>query len=304
VSDRPADGRQRTAALDGASMCPVCGAADVQRVYDFVDFFVLSCRRCGNGWRSNMYSRDSIMELYSSDEYARHPYFAVSDDDIRAQRIPRLRNYERALAYVESIAGIGTLLDVGCGAGAFLSIATARGWAGEGVELSPTLSKVCERTTQVPVKTGRFEEVDLPEGRYSFVTLWDIIEHVIDPVACIAKAASLLRPGGIVLFCTPDEDSLLARTGWALYKLTAGRYRYPALALHPAAHTYFFSRTGFRRMLERQGLTVLRSYSQEAYFDHSPLASRAQKLAIALIERLASVRDARYESVFLARSAR
>src|SRR4026209_1076149 len=99
--------------------------------------------------------------------------------------------------------------------------------------------------------------------------MWDIIEHVLDPIAFFEKARFLLRPGGLLLICTPDEDSLLARTGWALYKGTRASYRYPALALHPRYHTFFFSRKSLARLLTQQGLTVARGYSQQAFFQHS-----------------------------------
>ena len=42
------------------------------------------------------------------------------------------------------------------------------------------------------------------------------------------------------VFCTSYENSLLARTGLALYslsKLSLSRYHYPPFALHPPYHT-------------------------------------------------------------------
>jgi hypothetical protein len=129
--------------------------------------------------------------------------------------------------------------------------------------------------------------------------MWDVIEHVIDPGFCIRKVSDLLRPGGMAVFCTPDEESLLARTGLALYK---SRYSYPALALHPPYHTYFFSRQGFAKLLEENGLAVTKCYTQEAFFEHSQLASRAQKAGIGLIEKIGRVTDSCYEMVVFARS--
>jgi SAM-dependent methyltransferase len=248
-----------------------------------------------------MYSREKIAQIYCGAAYAKHSYFSYDHETIDRLSRARFRNYDRALTYLESVIKIGKLLDVGCGSGAFLSMAKKRGWELQGVEISPELSETCRHTLRIPIITGRFEEVSLSPGNYDVVTMWDIIEHVIDPIHVIQKVKSLLRPGGVAVFCTPEEDSLLARTGLMLYKLTGSYYSYAAFALHPPYHTYFFSRRGFIKLLEESRLNVLNSYSQEAFFEHSTLASSAQKFAIDLIEKIGSFFDSCYEIVVVAR---
>ena len=281
--------------------CPLCKSKVIRTVYSFHTFSVLCCGGCQNSWRSDMYSKEKIEEIYSGESYANEKYFADELSDAGNLSTRRLKDYDRALAYIEQVAGTGRLLDVGCGAGAFLALAKQRGWDVSGIEMSPKLASICQHTLKVPVANGRFEDCQLPQAGYNVVTMWDVIEHVLDPVACMRKAEELLRPGGILVFCTPDEDSLLARSGLALYKLTASRYSYPAFALHPPYHTYFFSRKGFLRILSQLDLRVLKCYSQEAFFEHSNLASPLQKLAIALIEKAGGLVDRRYEMVLFAR---
>ncbi|WP_447603657.1 class I SAM-dependent methyltransferase [Nitrospira sp. Nam80] len=248
-----------------------------------------------------MYSKAKIDQIYGSESYAKNNYFSdeLSGDITLSQR--RVKDYDRALKYVEKMEGTGRLLDIGCGAGVFLGMAKARGWDVSGVELSPKLASLCRQQLNVPVANGQFEDTQLPLAAYDVVTLWDVIEHVIDPMACLLKIKGLVRPGGILIFCTPDEDSLLARTGLALYKATASRYSYPAFALHPPYHTYFFSRKGFIRVLNELDMRVINSYSQEAFFEHSDLATPLQKLGITLIEKAAGLIDRRYEMVVFAR---
>ena len=287
---------------DYSSKCPICRRPAPRRVYEFSDFAVLRCRACDNSWRSNMYDEEKIRDIYCGVEYERNPYFSSDAQQVELLTTPRVKNYQRALDYLESVTAAGRLLDIGCGSGSFLALAQKRGWEPHGVEMSPGLSSACERNLGTRVITGRFEDVKLPAGRFDVVTMWDVIEHVIDPGFCIRKVKELLRPGGLAVFCTPDEESILARTGLAFYKLTLSRYRYPAFALHPPYHTYFFSRKGFIRLLEDSGLTVTSCYSQEAFFEHSQLASRAQKTGIGMIEKIGSVLDACYEMVAFARS--
>jgi 2-polyprenyl-3-methyl-5-hydroxy-6-metoxy-1,4-benzoquinol methylase len=284
------------------SKCPLCSSSYLRRVYEFDEFSVMRCSDCNNSWRSNMYDREQIAQIYCGKAYAENSYFSYDHAAVDRSSRTRFKNYHHALTYLESITTVGKLLDVGCGSGAFLSIARQSGWDLHGVEMSPVLSQLCQRTLGISVTTGRFEELSLPSDSYDVVAMWDIIEHVIDPVSCIQKVKALLRPGGIAVFCTPDEDSLLARTGSILYKLTGSYYSYPAFALHPPYHTYFFSQRGFTRLLEANRLNIIKSYSQEAFFEHSTLASGTQKFGIALIEKIGSFFDSCYETVVFARA--
>jgi SAM-dependent methyltransferase len=249
-----------------------------------------------------MYSREKIHDIYCGDSYAHENYFTDNASDVHNSAQRRIKDYNRALDCLERVAGTRTLLDIGCGAGVFLSIAKKRGWTVSGVELSPRLASVCRNKLDVPVTNGRFEDIQLPANTFDIITLWDVIEHVIDPVGCMRKARHLLRPGGILVFCTPDENSLLARSGLLLYKATASRVSYPAFALHPPYHTYFFSRKGFPKLLQRLDMRVFKTYSQEAFFEHSDLAGPVQKAGITLIEKVAGLLDRRYEMVVFART--
>ena len=280
--------------------CPICEGNDLSTAYRFAEFSILKCRGCANAWRTNLYSRSDITAMYVGEEYAQNPYFSYDLKQFRFSARERYENYDRALTIIEASKNRGKLLDVGCGAGAFLSLAKQRGWDVSGVELSPGLTRVCRENTQTDIANLSFEQVDLPPDTYDVIAMWDLIEHVIDPVFCIQKVRQLLKPGGVALFCTPDEDSLLARAGQFLYRLSGGKLSYPALALHPTYHTYFFCRDGFTGMLEKQRMRIMQCYSQAAFFEHSQLPSRFVKWGISAIEKLGAIADHRYEIVCLA----
>ena len=285
-------------------VCPLCGCGDLRTAYRFQAFAVLKCRKCDGSWRSNMYSTSDITAMYTGDEYSQNPYFSYNVEEFKEAAQGRYANYLGALSAIASRVEIGTLLDVGCGSGAFLNVAQQRGWDVSGIELSPELSQVSRRAVKGQVINGAFESVALPEESYDVVTMWDIIEHVLDPVFCLKKVERLLKPGGMALFCTPDEDSLLARAGLALYRLSGGAVSYPAMALHPTYHKYFFTRRGFKGLVEKSGMEVVQCYSQEAFFEHSQLPSPVAKWGIWAIEKISAVADRRYEIVCLAQKPR
>jgi 2-polyprenyl-3-methyl-5-hydroxy-6-metoxy-1,4-benzoquinol methylase len=248
-----------------------------------------------------MYDWFDIEKIYCSHEYEKDPYFSYDNQDITTISKGRFRSKNNTLELVEKFIGVGKVLDVGCGAGDFLLIAKNRGWEVTGVELSPGLFNICERK-KYNVINSSFEDVDFPDHSFDLLTFWDVIEHVIDPVYCVMKAKRMLSSGGIAIFCTPNEDSLLAKIGLALYKVSASHYIYPALALHPKNHTFFFSKKGFKNLIEKTGMKWLKCYSQIAFFEHSELANSIQKYAIAGIERTAKLFDFCYEMVVFARA--
>jgi 2-polyprenyl-3-methyl-5-hydroxy-6-metoxy-1,4-benzoquinol methylase len=284
--------------LNMGSHCPICNSNRLTSVYDFSEFTVLKCLECGVSWRSNMYTKDTIVEMYCQESYDAHPFFAYDEQHFTDSE--RHKNFERSLTLIESLVPKGRLLDVACGSGTFLRVAEQRGWKGTGIELSPALCQQCSSNVQSEIINSSFEDA-VVQDKYDAITFWDIIEHVLDPRLCVAKAASLLKPGGIVLFCTPNEQSLLANTARLLYKVSLSRYNYPALALHPRYHTFFFGQHAFGTFLRKNQLNVVQTYSQRAFFAHSPLANGLQKKAIGLIESVATLFDACYEFVVLAR---
>jgi 2-polyprenyl-3-methyl-5-hydroxy-6-metoxy-1,4-benzoquinol methylase len=93
-----------------------------------------------------------------------------------------------------------SVLDLGCARGDFLAYAEARGFQVLGVDINPGLAEAA-RQRGFRVLTADLRELAL-DPPVDAVTLWDVIEHVDDPVAVLAACRAVLRPGGLVLFHT------------------------------------------------------------------------------------------------------
>jgi 2-polyprenyl-3-methyl-5-hydroxy-6-metoxy-1,4-benzoquinol methylase len=118
----------------------------------------------------------------------------------------------------------GTLLDVGCSTGRFLAAAAARGWQVRGIERSAAAVEAASTLAPGNVRRGSIEDAG-DEGGLGAVTAWEVLEHVEDPHAFLARAASLLRPGGVLGLSVPDWDSPWTRRSrapehWPPYHLT------------------------------------------------------------------------------------
>ncbi|GHH40011.1 class I SAM-dependent methyltransferase [Lentzea cavernae] len=98
-------------------------------------------------------------------------------------------------AVVERVAGL-ELLDVGCGTGIVARQFLAAGRAVLGVEPDPRMASFAQGTG-VEVEVATFEEWD-PAGRTFDAVVSGTAWHWVDPVAGAAKAARVLRPGGVL----------------------------------------------------------------------------------------------------------
>jgi SAM-dependent methyltransferase len=96
-----------------------------------------------------------------------------------------------------------------------------------------------------------------PSGKgFDVVVATELIEHVTDPGALVARAASLLKPGGSLLLTTPNKDLYSDRVAW-----------HTDLA---PVHLWWFSKTSMRRLAWASGLDI-------QFVDFSPFYGRAAK---------------------------
>ncbi|MBL7183339.1 MAG: class I SAM-dependent methyltransferase [Anaerolineae bacterium] len=81
------------------------------------------------------------------------------------------------------------LLDVGCHIGVFLGIAQERGWAAWGIEPSRWAAREA-RGRGLQVIEGTLDDVHLAGESFDVITLWDVIEHLTDPLRELREPSS------------------------------------------------------------------------------------------------------------------
>ncbi len=106
--------------------------------------------------------------------------------------------------------GIERVLDVGGGEGAFLDLARRAGMKTSGIEVNRHASEVAARKghrmfTKL-MEDIRLEEVD---GGTDLLTLFQVVEHVPDPVGFVVSASRLVKPGGFIALAVPSDRRML-----------------------------------------------------------------------------------------------
>jgi 2-polyprenyl-3-methyl-5-hydroxy-6-metoxy-1,4-benzoquinol methylase len=130
------------------------------------------------------------------------------------------------------------VLDVGCSSGYLSRPLTEAGVRVFGIELDPEAAAEA-RSVCAEVAIGDVETIQFPWAPASFdaVVCGDVIEHLRDPGAALARLRPLLRPGGRLVLGTPNVAN------WAIrLSLLIGRWRYTDRGILDRTHTRLFTR--------------------------------------------------------------
>ena len=217
--------------------------------------------------------------MYEDERYHESVYFENTRAGYDADA-PEVRIYRRTLSDLAELApsaqaqaGAPTtpsardrrLLDVGCATGVFLDLARTAGWDLRGVELSARHAGYARDTFALDVWHGDFLAAPFAPASFDAITMWDFLEHVLDPRAVVAQARRLLAPGGLLLVFTIDSTSLFNRLGDVLQTVSGGRVARPVELLYDARHNYYFTAASLGRLLEDGGFRVERWRTDQAY---------------------------------------
>lgn len=160
------------------------------------------------------------------------------------------REFRRRLHVIRGAGGRGVLLDVGCASGGLLAEARDAGFEPSGIEPSEGMARRAHQRTGCPVHAGSIDDALLPAAHYDVITLFDVLEHLVDPLAALNKMRNALQPGGLVAVTVPDFGGLWARA--------TGR-NWPFVT--PWEHVLYFTRRTMRRTLHAAGYRRVRFHA-------------------------------------------
>lgn len=253
--------------------CPLCGCAE-SRLYREGNFTLESgtadmsgafsctnvehgrhfpirrCDSCQFVYCSPCPTSDSLEGLYSS---VVDPTYVQFED---ARRVA-VREVIRRLPISS-----GRLLEVGCYTGIFLEEAQRAGFECYGIEPSRAAVDLCvERGLRV---AQGFVDHPLPwDVKFDLVVMWDVLEHLHDPLNAVRSIRELVAPGGEFHFTTVRIDCMFARI--------LGR-RWPWFM---PMHLLYFERHSLETMLRQAGFG---DYSIGNNFHYSQVRYLEKKL--------------------------
>ena len=105
----------------------------------------------------------------------------------------------------------GLWIDVGCAAGYTLIEARDAGFKVSGIDLSPWARAAARERFGLEVLASLAQAQHLHGDRADVVSMFQVLEHLPDPILALSQARRCLRTGGLLVIETWDRASLVAR---------------------------------------------------------------------------------------------
>lgn len=244
------------AQLNGLTACKICSSSMFVR-YRLPRYLLLECYSCG--FRAIPYLDDEssgLTQTATEDRIRQDEKYADQGLESSKDRLTALTALVR-----QNVAEGGAVLDVGCGAGHVLRSLTDS-YRTTGIELAPSWFEISRRRgVNVVAEPLSSRYWDQYRSTFDAITLFDVIEHVNQPLEVCRRALELLAPGGVLLMDTPNADGLLYRFGDFTSRISRGRYP-TTLGLQyrptPFDHKQIFRKRDMRKMLAAAGFPQIR----------------------------------------------
>lgn len=249
-------------------VCPFCRTKNPRVRYQYDNCAIVKCQKCGLMWLHPRPEQNQIYEIYNDMTYYSNEEF-FSDDrskiygyvDYLAERLNKQYWYKRIIEKTKKklqkskdMDGLNpSWLDVGCGLGFLMDMAFDLGFRVSGVEFSQSAIRYINSKYTFPVYYGMLSEIEFTE-KYDVISMFDVIEHLLDPISDLKKMRTMITDDGFLLIQTMDSESLVSRLlGKKLEDFRRIR-----------EHLYFFSRDSLKSILDDCGweVTEMRSIGQ------------------------------------------
>ena len=193
--------------MSHAPICKLCGSPQVKDVtseeHDFRTYHIVRCSSC------NLIQTVEHHATLSPD-YVDLESHALDEARLWCQGAHKLPAFKQWLAYASHLAASNhpTLLDVGCGTGGFLVVCFRKRLSGLWLRRLNGASRTCMVAFPPDVRHASslpdyLDTLDQPKLRFDFITLWDVFEHIRNPVPFLQQLADALKPGDTYSFLSP-----------------------------------------------------------------------------------------------------
>ena len=223
-------------------VCPACGRKNIVSILSAEDytvshkrFEIWECNNCTLRFTQNVPAADEIAPYYQSENYISHRdtnkgLINSLYHKVRKQTLVQKRKLVQKLTKKLT----GSILDVGCGTGAFLNTMQQSGWQITGLEPDETARKKALELYNLNLESSE-KLFFLPLQSFDAITMWHVLEHVHELHAYIKKLKELLKPGGKLFIAVPNYtcyDENVYKEFWAAYDVPRHLYHFSPVSMY------------------------------------------------------------------------
>ena len=160
------------------------------------------------------FSAGQIDVMLKEEDHIFDAMYVTFEDKFRGTREDIKNRQKVYLPYVKDAFGKTSgaqIIDVGCGRGEWLELLKENGFDAKGIDLNDIMVNTCCGLSLDAVSSDAIEYLrSLPAASLCAVTGFHIIEHLPFKtlIALFDESFRVLKPGGIVIFETPNPENL------------------------------------------------------------------------------------------------
>jgi 2-polyprenyl-3-methyl-5-hydroxy-6-metoxy-1,4-benzoquinol methylase len=232
------------------SVCPLCQERKLRSFLSCKDYTVShetfhleKCANCGFVLTNPQPEEKDLARYYQSDAYISHSNKSLSIID-QAYKVSRnfTLKWKYKLIQKHSLYKPVSILDYGCGTGAFLQECKKHQVKIVGVEPSSVARSIARQTTSTEI----YEDLTQVNQKVDAITQWHVLEHVTDLHGTLEALKTRLDENGTMFIAVPNHQSSDAkqyREHWAGYDVPR--------------HLWHFSRETMKRLLTTHHLNLV-----------------------------------------------
>ncbi len=223
-------------AFENVDSCPLCNSPSFKFC---LEPDIWRCKQCQVMFRTPRPTQKEIIRSYESGlTYARWQQEIEIREILWRERVGMVTRHKEG----------GRLLDIGTGDGFFLSMLGTK-YDISATEISEA-GAVYARQRGFAPRIGDFATLDYECNSFDIVTLWHVLEHVLQPGVLLKKIHCVLKAQGILALAVPNErHSLIFNTG---KKLPLGKLEYGQ-----EIHVTHFVPGVLKNILKKNGFDLL-----------------------------------------------
>lgn len=236
--------------METLTHCPICNSSELKSFLECIDytvskdkFTIVQCTSCGFRFTNPRPEESVCGKYYQSEDY-------ISHSDTKKGIINNLYHYARKFTLKKKLKLINsinsqnkTLLDLGCGTGAFLNVCKEAGWNVQGIEPSADARNVAK--TSYGLELHDVNSWDkIADNSLNVVTAWHVLEHVYGLEEEVKQVRRTLKNDGTFVVALPNCNSSDAKfygQYWAAYDVPRHIWHFT-----PADVELFFEKQGFK----------------------------------------------------------